>query len=100
MERSLSTVNTSFNEHNWRGAAACRDVGPDVFFPDKGRSPKDAKAYCAACAVRLLCLEAALAVPAGDDHGVWGGTTVRERRAERAKRRYQDHADEPVEAAS
>ena len=62
----------------WRDDALCRQVGMDLFFPEKGETPKAAKQVCAACPVRAECLAEALA---GDIRfGVWGGTSERERR--------------------
>ncbi|MFC5909493.1 WhiB family transcriptional regulator [Streptacidiphilus monticola] len=61
--------------------AVCRAVDPDVFFPD----PDDteaidlAKAICAACPVKLACLERALT--RFEQIGVFGGTTGAERAA-------------------
>lgn len=69
---------------NWREAAACRNVDPDLFFPVSKAGPglrqiEEAKRICRVCPVQALCLAWAL------DHevglGVWGGTTETERRA-------------------
>jgi WhiB family redox-sensing transcriptional regulator len=63
----------------WRNLARCRGVDPEIFHPvndDVGAD--EAKAICAACAVREPCLEYALATREKD--GVWGGLTARERR--------------------
>jgi WhiB family redox-sensing transcriptional regulator len=49
-----------------------------VFFPDTEELAEEAKAICAACPVRVSCLEYAITVRERD--GVWGGTTERERR--------------------
>lgn len=56
----------------------CAQTDPEVFFPEKGGSPRDAQRICARCEVRAECLRWALdrQVP----HGVWGGLTARERR--------------------
>ncbi|RZQ60536.1 WhiB family transcriptional regulator [Amycolatopsis suaedae] len=68
---------------NWRNRAACRDIDPELFFPltDMGpgaRQVAQAKSICAGCPVRAQCLDYAL--DNGLDHGVFGGTTQRERR--------------------
>lgn len=68
---------------DWRHRAACRDEDPELFFPltDLGpgaRQTADAKAVCARCPVREQCLRYAL--DNGLDHGVFGGTSERERR--------------------
>jgi WhiB family redox-sensing transcriptional regulator len=73
----------------WRLHAACREVDPELFFPEPGQVPRAAaaKAVCAGCAVRGPCLEAALHGPqARDDHsGIFAGTTARERVALRGR---------------
>jgi WhiB family redox-sensing transcriptional regulator len=73
---------------DWRELAACRDYDPEMFFPTADeRTPKgaadlaEAKAVCAVCPVRKACLT--WAIEAGEDHGVWGGTSEDERRAMR-----------------
>lgn len=60
----------------------CREVDPDLFFPEKGRVDQvaDAVAVCGRCPVRAACLDAALRLPVSVDYGVWGGTTANERR--------------------
>lgn len=72
----------------WMREAACtRDgVDPEWFFPERGQSTKLARATCAACPVRSECLRAAL--ESGEEFGVFGGTSPRERKAmKEAKRR-------------
>ena len=69
----------------WRLQANCVGVEPELFFPERGRSTAEAKAVCAGCVVRDECLEWAL-----DTHerfGIWGGTSERERRVLRRRRR-------------
>lgn len=68
---------------NWREDAACRDRDPDLFFPEGTAGPAlsqadQAKLVCQSCPVRKQCLDFALRK--GVDHGIWGGTTVAERR--------------------
>jgi WhiB family redox-sensing transcriptional regulator len=60
----------------WRDEASCRERSVSTFFPDQGE-PTTARRICARCPVRRACLEFALAT--GQDHGVWGGATARER---------------------
>ena len=63
--------------------AACAGVDPDLFFPGRGESVKEAKAVCEGCACRAECLQYAL-----DNHenvGVWGMTSERERRTIRRR---------------
>jgi Transcription factor WhiB len=70
-------------ERGWRLDAACREVDPELFFPEPGQVPQAAaaKAVCAGCAVRGPCLEAALHGPqAHQDHtGIFAGTTASDR---------------------
>lgn len=62
----------------WMQAALCRDRTPGAFFPSDGVGVEAARRLCAECAVKEPCLEYALAQRI--DHGVWGGTSERERR--------------------
>lgn len=75
----------------WRARAACRDLGPEVFFPvgSTGRAldqVEAAKAVCAGCPVKTQCLAWALETNQRD--GVWGGTSEDERRALRRNWRW------------
>jgi len=63
---------------DWRASARCAQDDPELFFPEKGKRSRDARAVCADCPVRAECLKYALAQ--GRVYGVWGGTTERERR--------------------
>src|ERR1700739_605766 len=53
-------------------------VDPDLFFPERGASTREAKEVCRGCVVREDCLEYALAN--GEKFGIWGGLSERERR--------------------
>jgi WhiB family transcriptional regulator, redox-sensing transcriptional regulator len=79
-------------ERDWRLDAACREVDPELFFPEPGQVPQaaQAKAVCAGCVVRGPCLEAALHGPqARDDHsGTFAGTTAKERVRLRGRASY------------
>ncbi|HLI54092.1 MAG TPA: WhiB family transcriptional regulator [Acidimicrobiales bacterium] len=70
----------------WRQRAACRGVDPDIFYPVSDEEAEDAKAICATCPVRQLCLDWALANR--EKEGVWGGATERERRRILRRRRH------------
>lgn len=70
---------------NWRDLAACRGMGPKLFFPGHGEDTSQAKVVCKGCPVREPCLNDAL--DNGEHFGVWGGTSERERDAIRARRR-------------
>ncbi len=66
---------------DWRSRGLCLHSDPEAFFPNPTDDPGPALAVCARCPVPGSCLAAAL--DAGDSDGVWGGTTVEERRAMR-----------------
>jgi WhiB family redox-sensing transcriptional regulator len=76
-------------ERDWRQDAACRDADPELFFPEPGQLPQTAKAkeVCAGCAVRGPCLDNALHGPLSRDdrHGIFAGTTARDRRKLRGR---------------
>ena len=65
-------------EAHWMADGKCRDLDPATFFPNDGIGVQAAQRICAECPVRTPCLEYALANHV--DHGVWGGTSERERR--------------------
>ena len=56
----------------------CNYHPPAVFFPSDGVGVEVAKKICATCPVKEACLEYALDHRV--DHGVWGGTSERQRR--------------------
>jgi WhiB family redox-sensing transcriptional regulator len=69
---------------SWQMFANCLGVDPDLFFPERGASTKEAKQVCQGCVVREDCLEYALAN--GEKFGIWGGLSERERRRIRRQR--------------
>lgn len=69
---------------SWKAYGLCAQTDPEVFFPEKGGSTRDAKQTCMACEVKVQCLEYALS---NDERfGVWGGLSERERRRLRRSR--------------
>jgi WhiB family redox-sensing transcriptional regulator len=68
----------------WQERANCLGVDPDLFFPERGASTREAKGVCRGCEVRVECLEYALAQ--GEKFGIWGGLSERERRRVRRQR--------------
>jgi WhiB family transcriptional regulator, redox-sensing transcriptional regulator len=84
---------------DWRDRAACRGADLSVFFPGRGESAEPARRICANCPVRQECLEFALSH--GEVHGIWGGLTVRDRRALRTRRgdAVRRDRDEAIPAA-
>ncbi len=71
-------------ERGWQDQANCLGVDPDLFFPERGASTREAKEVCKGCVVRGECLEYALAN--GEKFGIWGGLSERERRRLRRQR--------------
>ena len=63
---------------DWMQLGKCRDLDPAIFFPSEGIGVQTAQQICAECPVKSSCLEYALANRV--DHGVWGGTSERQRR--------------------
>jgi WhiB family redox-sensing transcriptional regulator len=69
---------------DWHDEAICKGA-TKVFYPDANADKREsvrninrAKKICAGCPVRVECLE--YAIENGEDKGVWGGTSERERR--------------------
>ena len=71
-------------DRSWQMQANCMGVDPDLFFPERGASTREAKEVCRGCVVREDCLEFALAN--GEKFGFWGGLSERERRRLRRAR--------------
>jgi WhiB family redox-sensing transcriptional regulator len=71
-------------ERSWQDYANCLGVDPDLFFPERGASTREAKEVCRGCVVREDCLEYAL--QNGEKFGIWGGMSERERRRIRRQR--------------
>lgn len=83
----LRPVSKSESE-SWKLEGVCATVDPELFFPDRDSSaeynPALAKRICASCPVIAQCLEYAL--KHNEQHGIWGGASVVERRAMRRAR--------------
>ena len=75
---------------NWRELAACRGMGTEIFFPERGEDTDAAKAICDVCPVTEECLEEQMRLRvSGADFGVWGGTSARQRKALSIQRRKE-----------
>jgi len=87
LNRSLPVMDIDdFARPAWQSDAACRGLGPALFFPELGHDrdvPKMAKAICADCPVRSECLEYGI----HERFGIWGGLAIKERRVVLALRR-------------
>lgn len=77
--RLLRALRERRQDEAWRTRGTCQSVDPETFFPAPNEPADAAVALCRSCDVQGSCLAWALEV--GDCHGVWGGTTPRERRA-------------------
>ncbi len=71
-------------DRTWQGRANCMGVDPELFFPERGASTREAKEVCRGCVVREDCLEFAIAN--SEKFGIWGGMSERERRRVRRAR--------------
>ena len=85
-------------ERSWQDQANCLGVDPDLFFPERGASTREAKEVCRGCVVREECLEYALSN--GEKFGIWGGMSERERRRLRRARALARRGLGPTGAAS
>ncbi len=79
---------------SWQEFANCLGVDPDLFFPERGASTREAKEVCRGCVVRPDCLEFALAN--GEKFGIWGGMSERERRRIRRQRALERQQGSPL----
>ena len=75
----------------WMTAGKCNDMPPSIFFPNDGVGVEIARRICADCPVKAPCLEYALLNRI--DHGVWGGSSERERRRIARRRRLETVSD-------
>lgn len=92
MRRSDHNLDTPRGEH-WTDRALCRQlIAIDLAHPDDWYPVRDgqdhaevqtAKRRCGDCRVRAECLDDAIA--RDDQHGIAGGLTARERRAQASK---------------
>ena len=84
------------DDRSWQDYANCLGVDPDLFFPERGASTREAKEVCRGCVVREDCLEYALVN--GEKFGIWGGMSERERRRLRRQRALARRAGRPPSA--
>ena len=62
----------------WKQHGACVNLSLAMFFPTRGESAQPAKDACAGCQVRDRCH--AFALEHGEQHGVWGGLSEKQRK--------------------
>lgn len=82
----------------WIGLADCVGLDADLFFPERGDhlTTQVARAVCLDCPARRPCAEWAIA--SREKHGIWGGTSERQRRAIREGHRTLDDVLAELEA--
>lgn len=102
---AMSSPQTPNTADRWRTQAACRTQDPDLFFPAGTTGhwltqTEAAKAVCRTCPVMNTCLN--WAMNQGQQDGIWGGTTKKERENLRrqqlriaAKKRQNKEAAQP-----
>lgn len=70
---------TDAEKIRWQDHAACLNTpDPEIFFPPRGGTSREAKMVCASCPVQAACLRYSLANR--EQFGVWGGVTAKKRR--------------------
>lgn len=89
--RRSSYPKASFYQRDitWHEDAICASADPEIWFPEKGGSTKEAKRVCGRCVVRADCLE--YAIDTGQRFGIWGSMSERDRR--RLQRQLTNGAD-------
>ena len=77
----------AFHREDWMEGAVCAQTDPELFFAEKGDWAKTirAKLVCRRCPVIEQCL--AYALENNIQFGVWGGTTVEQRKRLRSEHR-------------
>lgn len=81
----------------FRETARCAEVDPELFYPQRGGSPRPAKRICAACECIGRCREWAL--EHGEQYGVWGGLSAIERRRVVRRRKTEAAAVSSIDSA-
>lgn len=73
----------------WHRQAACRWRPQEWWYPDRQHADdgRQAREICDGCPVRAECAE--FAIEHGEEFGVWGGLSERERRAIRRERKTE-----------
>ncbi len=80
----ISALTATTSPGGWQLRANCMGVDPELFFPERGSSTREAKEVCRGCVVSEDCLEFAIAN--GEKFGIWGGMSEREHRRVRRAR--------------
>lgn len=80
----MTTFRDLIERPRWMNDAACVGTDVETFFPERGGVTSTAKAIGGGCPVRAHCL--AYALTNNERHGIWGGTSERQRRRMRQAR--------------
>jgi WhiB family redox-sensing transcriptional regulator len=80
----LEALKSEGIDMSWQDFANCKGADPDLFFPERGASTRQAKSICRECTVREECLE--FAIVSSEKFGIWGAMSERERRKIRRER--------------
>lgn len=70
----------------WQDYGNCQGVDPELFFPSRGDTVKEAIEVCNNCEVINECLEFAL--ENNERFGIWGGVSERGRRKIKRQQRF------------
>lgn len=74
----LAVDNSDEYPDDWQERGLCAQTDPEIFYPEKGGSTREAKKICQGCEIREKCLE--YAMQNDERYGIWGGLSERERR--------------------
>lgn len=81
--------------------AVCAQTDPELWFPEKGGSAREARRLCRSCPFLAACRSWALTNPIEAAHGIWGGLTARQRaRILATQRRTRATASESTREAA
>lgn len=78
---------------DWFSLGECNGLPTRWFFPERGESVREVKNICKRCVIKTDCLEFAMANDI--QHGMWGGTSERERKSLRRRRKMQNGQNQP-----
>lgn len=65
-------------DQTWKERAACKGMDVTIFYPERGVVPTKAHVICKTCPVQDECFK--FAVDNDEQHGIWGGLSLRARR--------------------
>jgi WhiB family redox-sensing transcriptional regulator len=70
----------------WKEEGRCKTIDSKIFFSEIQAHTREALNACMECRVKDECRDYAIA---NQEHGVWGGTTERQRRAILRRMRFE-----------